>query len=307
VLTTKCAECEETFPVRDTCKAGDRVLCIACCEKLISTPDPSAPEIKHQVDPTVCNRCGFDNGRNPLPALAEQPMCDNCIAYLRNRPFPRWIKIGFAGLIVFVLLSAAWNMRFVLAWMETREAFNVMAAGRNVETAAERMKSASRRVPESTDIQSLSAYLDGLAFLKQDKPAEALESFEKCRGRLPSAYGIDNLILQAKAGAAFDSKDYDGFLDAAKEFVARLPEIYYGHAMLASAYACKYALTGDKAFHKQAMACLDRARAVTSPDAKQYEEDYEQRILYRLHTRQIINREEYNRHFPNGWRQGKED
>ena len=121
---------------------------------------------------------------------------------------------------------------------------------------------------------------------------------------LPPTFGVDVLILQASAGMAFDTKDYDGFVVVAKEIVAKGPDNHFSYATLASAYACKYAVTSDMAFYEQSMAALDRARIMSGGDPSFKE--YEQRILHRLNTREILSPQEFYRRFPNGWQQQKE-
>jgi tetratricopeptide (TPR) repeat protein len=302
MLKVKCSVCGKILSMKDTSKTDDRILCVDCYEKLTSTQETVASEFGNRTGPTVCGRCGFDNGSNPLPTLATLPMCQQCTDYLRNRPFPSWIKTSLAGLIILVVLAAVWNMRFFLAWEDTRVAFKLM--GQGMGQAAERMKGARNRVPESSDLQAFSAFLDGVVYLQQDRPKEALASLEKCRHRLPSTFGVDILILQAKAGMAFDAKDYDGFLVAAKEMISKKPDVHFSYAMLASAYACKYAVTSDLAFREQAMAALERARAMSgsNPSFK----EYEQRILHRLNTQEILTPQEFHTRFPNGWQQEKE-
>lgn len=302
MIKLKCSACGKILPMKDTSKTDDRILCADCYERLTSTQETVASEFRYQIDPTVCGRCGFDNGSNPLPTLATHPMCQQCTDYVRNRPFPSWIKISFAGLIIFVVFAAVWNMRFFLAWEDSQEAFKLM--GRDTGQAAELMRTARNRVPESPDLQAFSAYFDGVVYLQQDRPKEALASLEKCRDRVPTTLGVDTLILQAKAGAAFYVKDFDGFLLTAKEITSKHPNVHFSYAMLASAYACKYAVTSDRAFHEQATAALDRARAMSGSDPSFKE--YEQRILHRLNTQEILTPKEFHRRFPKGWHQEKE-
>lgn len=302
MLKVKCTECGRTLPMKETSRADDRILCSDCYERLTSIEGKVAPEFIYQVDPTLCARCGLDNGSNSLPTLAAQPMCQQCTDYLRNRPFPSWIRISFAGLIIFVVLAAAWNMRFFLAWRDSKAAFLLMR--QDTENAAARMRAALNRVPESPDLQMLSAYFDGIDYIRQDKPEQALASLEKCQHSLPPSFEVDTLVLDAKAGVAFNAKDYDRFVLTAQQMVSKNPDLHYSHAMLASAYACKYAVTTDLAFHEKAMAALDRARAIGGSDPSFKE--YEQRILHRLNTQEIITGEEFHGRFPNGWQKKKE-
>ena len=302
MLKVKCSVCGKILPMKDTSKTDDRILCANCYEKLTSTQETVASEFRYQVDPTICGRCGLDNGSSPLPTLSNQPMCQQCIDYLRNRPFPSWIKISFAGLIIFVVLAAVWNMRFFLAWKDSKAAFELM--GQDMGQAAERMRTARSRVPESSDLQTLSFFFDGIVYLQQDKSKEAFASFQQCKHKLPDTFGVDILILQASAGVNFETKDYDGFVVVAKEMTVKKPDDHFSYAMLASAYACKYAVTSDTAFREQAMAALDRARTMSGSDPSFKE--YEQRILHRLNTKEILSPQEFHRRFPNGWQQEKE-
>jgi len=302
MIKVKCTQCGRTLPVKETSKTDDRILCADCYEKLTSTQETVASEFRYLADPTVCGRCGFDNGSSPLPSLANLPMCQRSTDYLRNRPFPSWIKISFAGLIIFVVLAAVWNMRFFLAWRDTKVAFQLM--GQDMGQAADRMRGARSRVPESSDLQTLSSFFDGIVYLQQDRPKEALASFRECKHKLPDTFGVDILILRASAGVAFDAKDYDGFVVVAKEMSVKKPDDHSSFAMLASAYACKYAVTSDMAFCEQAMAALERARTMSGGDPSFRE--YEQRILHRLNTREILSPKEFHRRFPNGWQQEKE-
>lgn len=288
--------------MKETSKTDDRILCADCYEKLTSAQETVVSEFRYQADPTVCGRCGFDNGSTPLPTLANLPMCQPCTDYLRNRPFPSWIKIAFAGLVIFVVLAAFWNMRFFLAWKDSKAAFKLMA--QDMGQAAARMRAARNRVPESPDLEILSAYFDGIVHLQEDRPKEAFASLQKCKHKLPPTLGVDTLILLASAGVAFDAKDYDGFVVVAKEMTVRKPQDHHSFAMLASAYACKYAVTSDMAFCEQAMAALERARTMSGGDPSFRE--YEQRILHRLNTREILSPREFHRRFPNGWQQDKE-
>lgn len=302
MIKIKCSQCGKTLPMKETSKVDDRILCAQCYEKLTSTQETVASEFNYQIDPTVCGRCGFDNGSSPLPALAGLPMCQQCTDYVRHRPFPAWIKVSFAGLILFVVLAAVWNMRFFLAWRDSKAAFMLMR--QDMTQAAERMKVAQSRVPESEDLQLLSVFFDGIIYLQQNRSKEAFASFQKCKHRLPPGFGVDVLILRVSADVAFDTKDYDRFLVVAKELTVKRPNDNLSYAMLASAYACKYAVTNDIGFSEQAMAALNRAKAISRDDPSFKE--YEQRILHRLSTQEILSPEEFHAKFPNGWQQEKE-
>jgi hypothetical protein len=68
---------------------------------------------------------------------------------------------------------------------------------------------------------------------------------------------------------------------------------------MASALACKYAVTGDPAFRKQSEDTLAKAEllAQRSSEEKSAFEPLAERIRYRLATREILDTDEYNRRF----------
>jgi hypothetical protein len=128
-----------------------------------------------------------------------------------------------------------------------------------------------------------------------DRSAEAVEVLRKARKAAPreAMATLDSLLLSAEAGAAFDRKDYDDFLAKAKAVRgARQDEVSV--AMVASALACKYAATGEETYKTEAMATLREAERLAGDRREQFSE-YQERILYRLKTREILTKKEYDR------------
>jgi hypothetical protein len=110
------------------------------------------------------------------------------------------------------------------------------------------------------------------------------------------------LVDAADQGVAFVSKDYDRFLQLAEKDwdTWRTPRTA---ATLSSALACKYATTGDPAFRQRSEELLAKAKELAGDDkdAAAGFQEYSERIRYRLESRQIIDKWEYDKKF----RQGK--
>ena len=100
------------------------------------------------------------------------------------------------------------------------------------------------------------------------------------------------------AGAAYERKDYDGFLAIAQKQWQQYPTSYTA-AAVSSALACKYAVSGNPEFKRQAEEMLETARMKAQGDADQEKgfAEYAERTHYRLETRQIISKQEYDRRF----------
>jgi len=300
-----CEQCGRELTMNETWKIFGKTLCSECAEPSLAKRESiPAEQIQGQVDPTVCFSCGLDNGDADLPRLAELPVCSKCEEFFRNRPFPGWLRTAVGGMVVLVVLSLVWNARFIRAYYEMRRGGSALAT-RNLESAVAYLDSASRRVPESSQLRTYSSFCKGVLLLTQDKSAEALKVLQSCRHNMPAQSGIGELIIQAEIGVAFDNGDYDKFLTLAQRLSSSHNDDPSYAGQVASAYACKYAETGNEEFKAKSLAALDRARSASEQGPTFAE--YEDRILYRLHTREVINRRTFKERFPNGWkRQGKD-
>jgi DNA-directed RNA polymerase subunit RPC12/RpoP len=299
---TKCDDCGRAFPVNETFKIIDGIFCRSCGEKLIkSRKDIRQEQIQRQFDATVCVNCGKDNGDAEFARMAGLPTCEECIKYFRNRPYPMWIRAAMVGLFLIVIFSFVWNERFICGYVDLRNA-NAAANTGDFKTTAKLFHSASARVPEAKYLSSIASFYEGVCLLSEDKSSEALERFNRSKPGLPAVWPVDEMIMNAKIGIAFDNKDYDEFLALSQKVYEKNPRQCDYVAMVASAYACKYAVSGDEQFKQQSLDFLKKAKTMSERQGflKEYNE-YSDRILHRIATREIIDREEFNKRFPNGW------
>ncbi len=271
-----------------------RTLCSTCCDSFVEEKGTQIlSSLVRHVDPTICTHCGADNGDVACEKIQHRAFCPSCVSFFRNRPYPRWVQMFFLALAILVLISFGWNWRFFQGHFEAKAAFAAIDNGDMAE-AVTQMSAAAAHVPESPDLRQLSFFFEGLLYLNDDcEKAEGC--FQKCT-QLPPEYGVSYLRQRAAAGAAFDRKDYDRFLQIAQEMANESPQDATAQAQVASALACLYALRGDAEFRRQAEAKLEAAKAI---DKQAIEETrYEERIRHRLQTREIIDTKEYFRRFP---------
>jgi hypothetical protein len=299
-----CEQCGQSWPMNETHRVFDRTLCEECGNRELQRyPEGAvtAADVQSHVDPTICRNCGADNGLRELACVAGLPVCEDCEQRFRRRPFPVWIKLGLAGLLAFACAAFAYNWRFFAAYLEMRSAGKALGEG-DIATAATLMKSAAERVPEAKELKDMADYLSGIDLLRQDRCADAVPVLQRCMARFPTGSepyrAAGNYLLMAESGVAFEKKDYDGFLAKQTELLRREPNDEMALAGMASAHACKFAATGDDAHRQEALRYLEQAtQRGTSPDIA----EYRQRILFRLHSREIIDKQEYDRRFPQGW------
>lgn len=108
------------------------------------------------------------------------------------------------------------------------------------------------------------------------------------------AYAAESM----EEGVPFEKKDYDGFLQLTEAHWTNGPQDYLRAGALASALACKYAVTGDPQFLTRSEEMLDKGRALArTPDEIKRFTEYEERIRYRLKSREIIDTDVYNQRF----------
>ncbi|HWB00114.1 MAG TPA: hypothetical protein VG713_16585, partial [Pirellulales bacterium] len=111
---------------------------------------------------------------------------------------------------------------------------------------------------------------------------------------------LRSTLLQAQIGAAFDAKNYQTMVEHAERLFATNPTNDDMKFMLASAEACVYASTGDKAALRKAIDLLPKPADIDAYKPEQRK--YFNRIEHRLLTHEIINRAEFERRFPEGWK-----
>ena len=88
--------------------------------------------------------------------------------------------------------------------------------------------------------------------------AEAAQMMHEAAASYPEAAGLAISAEYFDEGAAFERKDYDSFLSLTQKFWQKYPSAGTA-AMVASALACKNAVTGDIAYRKQAEDMLQKA------------------------------------------------
>jgi hypothetical protein len=294
----KCGACGGEFPMGEMFSLAERTLCKTCTEAETAGSDLRINDKPVPlIDPTLCCNCGADGGPDDLPLVGGAAMCPKCTDYFRHRPFPLWIKVAAVGLAVLALVGAWNSLRFLNAYFAMAAASRAFNDG-DIETATSQASLAADLVPEAKGYQVDAQYFQGIWLLVNGKSAEAAATLRNLKAKVGKApaFGLDHFLHLAESGAAFDRKDYDAFLKLSLEQATRTgsPDDL---AAAASAFACKYAVTGDESFKAHAMEHLEKARQAAQQEKRDLGE-YEVRILHRLKTREIITAEEYYRRFP---------
>jgi hypothetical protein len=323
-----------------------RLLCWRCTEQAVEQAKASRTpvEIVSIIDPTVCWQCKTDYGSTELPLVGGLPFCARCAPDLYARPFPSWLKLSLAGLLVLLGLALVHSAPFFKAGKALVLGERLMTAHRysealpylqaaltiapdcekavlllakadlltgRYEEADKALKahrgSRFKEGPLAADVkQTYDRVAKGLEKLAEarklfeaDKSVEAARAIHEVAALLPEDPALADAVDEADALAALHRKDYNALLAISERGWKGHPESSDYAALLANALAYKYAVTGDPAVRTRAEEMLEKARqlAASSPEAMQRYNKLEERIRYRLRTRQIIDPKEYNRRF----------
>jgi hypothetical protein len=137
---------------------------------------------------------------------------------------------------------------------------------------------------------------------KQDgKAAQAAKLMHEAATLYPQLAGFAFAAESLDAGAAFDRADFDAFL-AISEHQWNEQNASETAAQLASALSCKYAVTGIIPFRQRAQEMMEKATQLAQGDKEALEslKEYAPRIQYRLDSRRIITKQQYDQLFRGG-------
>jgi tetratricopeptide (TPR) repeat protein len=297
-------------------------------------------------DHSICARCGAYSGDNAdHPIVGKLPLCGACSAQVVDWPYPSWLKISLAALLLLLVIGLLHGRKYFHAGRALYQGERLVEQGQYAKavpllqetisiapgsdkavilTAKAALLSgqfdvaqkalqghdgghfkdtgedfreveqiwnrATRALKEATQ----AAKLEG----QEGKAAEAARMMHEAASTYPEAIGLTTLAEAYDEGAAYERRDYDEFVAIAQKQYNKYPGTQTA-AALASALACKYAASGDTAYRTQAEQMLDTAIKGAPSDpaqAKDFQE-YVARTRYRIDSRQIISKQEYDRRF----------
>ncbi len=341
----KCKACGFSHPFNSLYRYQDELYCEPCAQKLHDQAAAAEQAIQFEAvaDPTVCFRCGSDNGSVEFPAVAGVHACPACTAALYNRPFPSWLKAALAVLLALLGYSLVHGARYFNSGRQLVAGERLLAQQRYAEAVApleqvvqaapvcekcilllgkalflsgrpdrawqELQKHNNGQFKESRHTKEIDPIarraadaLDKSAQARQlydeKKYDEAVARLREAEQLYPELPGWQDGIIQVEVGAAFERKDYDAFLRLAEDYWKRNPQSAMAAAQVASARACRYAVSGDSSLSARAEEMLGTARGLaTSAEEQQQFQEYDERIRHRLRTREIIEKDEYDRRY----------
>ncbi len=344
----KCSDCGLTGPTQSFYSLNGKTYCEPCVWKASrEAASRGAPSQYVSIGyESSCARCG-----RPVDVVTEgkTPLCQECRTVAYSWPYPQWLKLSLAFLLILLVISLIHGRKYFVAG-KSLYVGEKLVEQHKYEQAIPYLKTTVDTAPQSDK----GVLLFAIACLRAGKPADAMRALDKHNdGRFenandplfvetnqlaeradraftkvkeasdlaqknehaeeaaqkmreaaqiyPESPDIALAVPEYEAAAAFESKDYDRFLSISQEIEKNSPNSGRSVAMVASALACKYAVTGDKSFRDRAEQMLEAAGRLSQSSAEEQKafNEYSERIHYRLTSRLIIDTPEYNRRFRN--------
>jgi hypothetical protein len=128
--------------------------------------------------------------------------------------------------------------------------------------------------------------------------AEAARMMHEAAAQYPEMPSLRIAADSYDGGAAFEQKDYDRFLAISEKAWKEHPDANSASGM-ASALGCKYAVTRDESFRQRSEEMLQKAFEVAKGDAEALKvlNEFAERNKYRLESRVILTKAEYDKRF----------
>lgn len=344
-----CSRCKASFPLQNTFAYNGQSYCESCAPTIAREAKDvgQTATFTRNVDGSVCALCGAENpAGSDFPFRKKLPFCEKCGPRVERWPYPAWLKLSLAGLVLLLAASLIHGRTYFHAGREMYLGERCVKQSKFAE-AVPHLKEAVRIAPASdkavlllakaalkvgdvgTAAKALQGHDEGRFENGQDADflemkslwERATRAMKKANdaGKLAEAGGkdveADKLFRQAVAeypeskemaaavpyfdeGAAFEQKDYDKFLALAQEVFAKTPNASNA-ATIASAWACRYAASGNVQFKDEAEQFLTKAQQMAQSDPEEMKrlEEYLPRIRHRIDSREVITKQEYDKRF----------
>ncbi len=347
-----CSQCGKSGPMGSYFVYGNQIYCPDCKEFLRFETVPGASPAA-LLDPTICARCGADNGNSEYQRLGALPFCQTCHSYVSAHPYPAWLKAGLFALLALLVVALVHGRRYFSAGRQMYIGEKLVEEGK-CAIAVGHLKQTVQVAPGSdkavlllakasllsgdpeTAEHAIDGHNGGKGFEQDSDFGEVQALFTRAGSAMTAANKAGELMKQEgmaqqaaslmhqaaatypemtaladaaaylDSGAAFDRKDFDKYLSLAEDQWKAHPESAAMAGMVASAQACKYASTGTAEWKQKAEETMEKAKGLAqkSPEDMQSFEEYAERIRYRLTSREIIDKPEYDRRFRSGKKAG---
>jgi hypothetical protein len=344
-----CSECSKSVSSSEAYELNGKIYCGPCVQAAAERAKAAGQPVSvtRYAEKSICARCNTYIGGGGV-AIANARLCLSCSERVQNWPYPQWLKLSLAGLLLLLAFALIHGRKYFQAGKDLYRGEQLIEKG-HYNDALPYLKATMKLAPNSDkgalltakaallggDVLTAAQVLEGHnngRFENSDKPefqevkrlwdnanaameklqmaakleeqdgkeVEAAKLAHEAAAIYPRFQHLDILLDQYDEGVAFAKKDYDIFLALAEKDWNLLPASGSA-AMISSALACKYAVTGDATYRQRSEEMLAKAKELAKDDKVSLDRlaEFEKRNTYRLETRQIITKSEYDQKFRN--------
>jgi Tetratricopeptide repeat len=295
-------------------------------------------QVTRPVDATICGLCGLDSGRTEFPLAGRVPLCQTCHPKVYNRDYPGWLKAGFALTLVLLVVALVHGAKYFKAGRQYFSGERLISKHQysqavpplqaalavapecpkcrlllaqanllsgNPEEAFALVKGRNFEADELAGFQpdfdradrAISQFNGAIELYEKKNIDAALAQLQEVEKLYPEWPEPAQAVHSIHMNEAFDRKDFDTFLQMAQADWDKKQDSSTA-GLMASALACKYAITGQPEFSQRAqeMFATEGKLAITQGEKDSHAE-FADRLHYRLTTREIVDKEEYDRRF----------
>src|SRR5262252_3716821 len=110
-----CCECGLTTTIRSFYKFNDKTYCEPCVWKASrEAKERGEPaEYVSLTDNSICARCGVYSGDTvEHPVIGKFPFCPACASQVTYWPYPAWLKMSLAALLVLLAVALVHGRKY---------------------------------------------------------------------------------------------------------------------------------------------------------------------------------------------------
>jgi hypothetical protein len=112
-----CYQCRMSAPIQSFYNLNGQTYCEPCVWKASreATERGEPGGYVALYDHSVCARCGADNGETDFPLYGKLALCPACAPQVTDWPYPKWLKISLAFLLLLLLASLIHGRKYFQA------------------------------------------------------------------------------------------------------------------------------------------------------------------------------------------------
>lgn len=191
-----CSRCKASFPLRNTFAYNGQSYCESCAPTIAREAKDvgQTATFTRNVDGSVCALCGAENPSGTDFAFRKKlPFCEKCGPQVERWPYPTWLKLSLAGLVLLLAASLIHGRTYFHAGREMYLGERLVKQSKYAE-AVPHLKEAVRIAPDSDKAVLLLAKA-ALKIGDVQTASKALQGHEE--GKFENGQDADFLELKA--------------------------------------------------------------------------------------------------------------